>query len=363
MVCQREMKFRAIAIVDALAFGLGTAVSMIYAVMGGGPWALVAGYLVEEGLSSLLYLRLSPPRPSLRIDGKHLRELMTFGGGQTVAQIAGLLATYGDNFVVGGALGARALGYYTRAYELIKFPSMVFATIVGNVLFPAYSKLQDDRARLAISFRRVTFVNALVLLPATAMIVVLAPEAIRLLVGEGWDSAVLPFQILALSMLLRTNQKLGSIVTQAAGGSTQVALAYLGYMVCVIAGALVAIRWDIVGVATSTALSIVVVGVWCTGLGMRTSGLALGAVLRAHVPGLLLAALVTAVTGPTAAALRAAHLPSAVVFAASALVAVTAALAVALLWLRRRQGDFAWLADEVARVRRRRHRSRPLALG
>jgi O-antigen/teichoic acid export membrane protein len=348
MVCQRDLLFRPIAMIDALAFALGSLASIGAALAGGGPWALVVGYLVEEALASACYLRLRPPRLALGIEMDRLRELLSFGAGQTVAQVAGILATYGDNFVVGNSLGSAALGYYTRAYELIKFPSTVFASVVGSVLFPALSRLQDDRARLAASFRRLTFVNALVLLPTSALLVVLAPEAIRLLVGEGWEAA-----ILAVTMLFRTSQKLGAIVAQAAGEVNAVARAYVVYMILVIGGAMLAIRWDIIGVATSTAIAIAVVGAQCSVLAMRTSGLPLAALLAAHLPGLLLAGVVAVVSLAVASALRASDLPSTAVLALAALAASLPTIAVLGLCVRRGRGDFAWLRDELGRLHRR----------
>jgi PST family polysaccharide transporter len=357
MMCQREMNFRAIAIIDALAFAIGSIVSMVLAVAGAGPWALVGGYLIEETLSTAMYLYAAPPRVSLRIDGVRFRELMTFGTGQTVAQVAGILATYGDNFVVGRSLGAEALGYYTRAYDLIKLPSTVFSNIVGNVLFPALSRVQDDPERLATSFRRVLFVNAIVLLPASAALFVLAPETIRILMGPGWDDAVLPFQILTLTMLLRTTQKLGAIVATAAGAVNAVALAYIVYMVFVIGGALVSIRWGIVGVATTTAVAIAVVSAECCYLAMAASKLTLGRLLAAHLPGALVALVVAATAWPLAAALRGANQSTAVVFGGTLVASIGLSLLLVAFWLRRSRGDFRWLRDELQRLARRASKS------
>ncbi len=166
--------------------------AMVLAVAGFGPWALVTGYMVEEGLATLAYLAVAPPRVSLRIDRVKLRELMSFGTGQTFTQIFAILAVYGDNFVVGERLGASELGFYTRAYDLIKFPAMVYETIVAMVLFPAFSRFQTDRELAPLSLRRRLFANALVLMPASAFVCVIAPELIRVLVGRGWESSELP---------------------------------------------------------------------------------------------------------------------------------------------------------------------------
>lgn len=354
MLCQRAMNFRRIAIVDAAAFLTGSVVSIACALSGLGPWALVAGYVVEELIATALYLRLSPPRYSLAVDRARLRELLRFGVSQSAIQSTNVVATYGDNFVVGHVLGATHLGYYSRAYDLIKFPSMVFDAIVGNVLFPAFSRLQDDRRALATHFRRTAFVNALVLLPASAAIIVLAPEAIRLLMGPGWGDMVLPFRILSVTILLRTNLKLGGLLAQAAGAVHAVAAAYAVYMVVVVGGALITVRWGIAGVAVSTALAITTVSLHCCLLAMRCSELSLGRFLRAHVPGALLAAAVTAAGWPLAQVLRAAGLPFSLVLAGALAAATVVSVAPCAVWLRRGRGDFGWLAGELRHLRRRR---------
>jgi O-antigen/teichoic acid export membrane protein len=360
IVCQREMNFRIIALADAVSFAAGSVLSMVLAVLGAGPWALVAGYLFEEAIAMLMFLVASPPPVSFRIEGARFRELMQFGAGQTVSQIVGILATYGDNFVVGSRLGATALGYYTRAYDLIKFPSAVFASIVGSVLFPAFSRLQDHREQLATGFRRVLFLNALVLLPASTALIVLAPEAILLLIGPGWDEAVLPFRILSISILFRTSQKLGAMVAQAKGRANAVAIAYVVYMTCVIGGASVGIRWGVVGVSISTAASIIIVCCISCLLAMRESGVSLRTVLAAHMPGMILSVVVIVISLPLTLALRRADVPSPSTFAIVSLSTV----AICLLWLyllvRRAaaDSDLRWLADELARIRTRLTRRR-----
>jgi O-antigen/teichoic acid export membrane protein len=350
VLCQRELRFRAIALIDAVSFAVGSLVSIGCALAHLGPWSLVLGYLAEETLSMVLYLTARPPRFSLAVRGDRLRDLMTFGAGQTVAQVAGILATYGDNLVVGNVLGARALGFYTRAYELIKFPSTVFASVVGSVLFPAFSRLQGQREQLAIGLRRATMANATLLLPASALLVVLAPETIRILVGPGWDDAVLPFQVLAVSMLLRTHQKLGALVAQSAGAVNAVALSYVVYLLFVVGGAVFAIRWGITGVAASTSIAIAVVALEVMHLAMRVSGATRSEIVRAHGLGLGLAAVAFVVAWPLAEGLRAAGAPAFAVFAVVATV-VAAACTGALVWrLRTAEGDLLWLRSELGRL-------------
>ena len=353
MFCQRQMDFRRIAITEVIGFTSGSVLSMVLAVLGAGPWALVCGYLFEEVIATFLFITAYPPVVTWRIDRQRLRELMTFGTGQTVAQIAGVAAIHGDNLVVGNVLGPAVLGYYTRAYDLIKFPSTVFAAVVGDVLFPAFSKLQDDKPRLAAQCRRVTFVNALVLLPASTVLVVVAPEAIRILMGKGWEPAVLPFQILAVTILMRTSQKLTSVVASAANAVNSVAVAYVIYATFVVGGAAISVYWGIAGVAITTAIAITVSNIECSYLALRVSGLRLRELLGAHVPGLVLALVVGAMAWPLAHAAREAKLSAAVILVGVALLAIALSLGIVAVWVRRGRGEFGWLRDELRRLRQR----------
>lgn len=349
----RAMRFRAIAMIDTTSYLVGSTTAITAALLGLGVGALVLGYLVEELMTSTLYLAISPPKYSLRIDRSCLSDLMTVGTGQTIIQIAGILATYGDNFVVGRKLGESMLGYYTRAYDLIKYPSTLFGNLVGLVLSPAFARLQHEPERLASNFRRLTFLNALVLLPASTALAVLAPEAIRLLMGPNWDSAVLPFQVLSLTMLFRVTQKLGAIIATAAGAVNGVARAYLSYAVLVIAGAVVGVSWGVVGVAATTALALLAVSIECSHLALHVSGLPAHDLIRAHIPGVVLAGVTLAVTWPGALVLRALGLPAAILFPCLAVLSVVCCSIVLAIWVKRGHGDFGWLAQELRRIVRR----------
>ncbi len=351
MMCERAMRFNAIAIFDTGSFALGSVVAMVTAVAGAGPWALVLGYLVEELSSMVCYVAAAPPLLTLRVEGDRFRELMSFGFGQTVTQIMGMLATYGDNFVVGHVLGAKDLGFYSRAYDLIKMPSFVFEAVVGRVLFPGLSKLQDHRDRVGEIFCRVLFANALVLAPASAALIVLAPEVIRIMVGRGWESTVIPLQILAVTILPRTSYKLGAIVTQAAGHANAMAVAHTVYMACVVGGAGISIRWGIIGVSITTGLAILVVFTHCTILGMMVTRTRLIDVVRAHVPGLALAALVVVVGLPLARSLRSHAFAFPLVVAVCLAAGIAVCVGLGGVWLARGRGHFAWLRSELNRLR------------
>jgi PST family polysaccharide transporter len=346
---QRDMNFRALVLIDFGGYVCGCTTAITLAFSGAGAWSLVIGYLVEASIGCIALLALRPP-PRPRIRWQPLRELLGFGGGQTAAGIANYFANQGDYIVVGRYLDAAALGFYTRAYELIRYPSLIFQNILGTVLFSSFSRLQGDPDRLGQAFRRVLFLNAAVLLPMSAGVIVLAPEAIRLLMGPGWDSAVLPLQVLALSMLFRTSYKAGGIVARSSKDVFQVAGWQVVYAVAVVGGALVSVRWGITGVSCTTAVAVALNFVALTRLALRRVTLDWGDIAAAHVPGLLAAALVVAGALPVAMLLREQGAGVVVVVIAGVLAGSIGPVALVMISLRRGNADWLWAWETLRQV-------------
>jgi PST family polysaccharide transporter len=339
---QRAFDFRVLTQIDASAYALGSLVSIVAALTGAGAWALVIGYLFEASVNvALLLVVRRPPRP--RFDRARLRELLGFGGGMTLAQLANYVATQGDYVVVGRALQAAALGFYTRAYELVRFPASTFTSVVGNVLFSALARLQEQPERLARAYRRVLLLNAAVLLPASAALVVLAPELIATLMGPGWSATVLPFRVLAITMTCRTGYKIGGIVATSSGQAAAIAACHAIYAVLVVGGALATVRWGITGVAASTSFAIAMTFVSISWLAVRRAGLRGSAFLAVHGVGLGCAAPVLVGVVPMASLLRGVGAPAPLIVVAAGAVGAAGFLATAWLAIRRwPESDAAW---------------------
>jgi PST family polysaccharide transporter len=310
-------------------------------------WSLVIGYLVEAALDTILLLVARPPRVRPRIDKQPLRELIGFGSGHTLAAFANYFATQGDNIVVGRYLGAGMLGIYDRAYVLMRFPATVFTTVAGSVLFSAFARLQDDPQRLGVAYRRVLFACAIILLPAAAGLIVLAPEIIAILLGPDWDSVILPFQILAGSMLFRTTYKVSGIVARSAGAVLRIALYQVAYGAAVIGGAVLVIGdHGIAGVAVTTSIAVAFHFTNLSRVALAQVDLGWGTLVAAHRDGLVMAALAAAGAWPVAHFMRDVTGIAPTVIAAT-IAGALPALAFAAIRIRARAEDWLWLVDRV----------------
>jgi PST family polysaccharide transporter len=292
---QRELHFRWLAIIDVVTFAIGYGVvGILLAFLGLGVWALVLAQLVQVLLktASLLVVRPHPKSPSLERGA--VEDLLYFGGGFTAARIGNYLAVQGDNLVVGRMLGAEALGIYGRAYQLMAAPAMAFGQILDKVLFPAMAKVQHDAARLAAAYRTGVALIALVILPITGVVFLLAPEVVRVVLGERWMAVVEPLQIFTLGMLFRTSYKMSDTLARATGAIYRRAWRQIIYAVLVIGGAWIGAGGGVRGVALGVLGALGVNFLLMAHLSLKLASLSWRSFGMAHAPSLALAAVLTA---------------------------------------------------------------------
>lgn len=328
----RNLNFRIKARFQVTSYIIGFgAVGVALAFLGFGTWALVWASLTQSAVASLLYLRATPHTKRPQLNWPALSGLLRFGGGFTLGQIFNRVANSSDNLIVGATMGATAVGLYGRAFQLMILPSTYFGQVLDTVLFTSMSKVQDKPQTLGAVYRRGVVAIALVVLPLSAFMFVLAPEIIRVLFGTQWDAAVPPFQIFAATMLFRTSYKMGDALSRAAGAVFRRALRQFIFSVMVVLGAWFGHYWGIVGVATGVSIAIAFNFFSMAHLSLRLTQMSWLELGRIHLPALLVSAVVLVETWGLAALLRGLALPNLIVLLGTmAVVGVTYAF---LLWL------------------------------
>jgi PST family polysaccharide transporter/lipopolysaccharide exporter len=141
---------------------------------------------------------LIPGHPRLKFNRKIAWELFHYGKFITGVGIVLFIATEIDNVVVGKVLGMEALGYYYIAFMLANLPATHISKIASRVLFPAYSKLQNDPTALNEAYLRALGLIGSIAIPAAVGLLILAHEIITLVYGVKWQAAVGPLMILCV---------------------------------------------------------------------------------------------------------------------------------------------------------------------
>lgn len=311
---QREIKFNWIAGINALSYALGyglVGIGLAYANFG--MWALVAGHLSQMAFKSI-FLLIVQPHPKLpSLEACAVKELMFFGGGFTLARIANSTAGQGSNFIVGRWLGAEALGLYGRAFQLMIMPAALIGKALDKVIFPAMAKVQNQQDRLKAAYRRGISLTALIVLPVSAAMFVLAPEIIRFLFGAAWLDAVMPCRILSLGMLFRTSYKLSDSLARATGAVYRRAWRQGLYAGFILGGAWIGQFWGLNGVAFGVLGAVTFNFMLMAHLSMKLVSMKWREFLAAHVPAVQLSIIVWAGVFSLAMVLRDLAMPLVIV--------------------------------------------------
>jgi O-antigen/teichoic acid export membrane protein len=290
---QRALRFRWLALVDACAFAAGYVVAgPILAWLGFGIWALVGAFLIQQIISMITLIAGQPHPMWPLLERRAIVELLYFGSGFTIARVCNYLATQADRLVVGRWLGADALGLYGLSSQLMTTPAVIVGQILDRVLFPTMALVQAEPARLARAYRSAISGCALLVLPASVVVAIVAPELVLVILGRGWEGVVAPLQILAFSMLFRTSYKLSDSVSRATGTVYARAWRQAVFTVGVFVGSLIGQLWGVEGVAFGVSVAFAVNFFLMAQLSLRVTEMTWSEFVGAHLPGLALAGVV-----------------------------------------------------------------------
>ncbi|MFK0689093.1 lipopolysaccharide biosynthesis protein [Mesorhizobium sp. IMUNJ 23033] len=287
---QRALRFRWLALIDACAFAVGYVVAgPVLAWLGFGIWALVAAVLIQQ-FTRMMVLLIGQPHPMRPLlERRAIAELLYFGSGFTIARIFNYLATQADKLVVGRWLGADALGLYGLSSQLMTTPAVIVGQVLDRVLFPTMALVQEQPARLARAYRSAVAGCALLVLPASVVVAIVAPELVAVILGRGWEGVVGPLQILAFGMLFRTSYKLSDSVSRATGTVYARAWRQAVFTIGVFVGSIIGQFWGIEGVAIGVGAAFGVNFILMAQLSLRVTGMRWSEFAMAHLPGLALA--------------------------------------------------------------------------
>jgi O-antigen/teichoic acid export membrane protein len=225
------MDFRRLELRTMVGVIVGGAAGVAAALAGWGPWSLVVQQLVTAVVSTVVVWFAISWRPSFVFSSKSIRSLGGYGGNVLGIRLAYYFQDGSLPVLVGRFLGAGALGFFTIAYTVVLAPLTRLSLPIGEVLFPAFSRMQDDRERVASVWLRALRVLAAICVPSMVGLVVVAPDFVSVVLGDKWNDAVPIIQILAWVGLLQAMQAWNSAILLGLGHSRTLLRATLVYLV------------------------------------------------------------------------------------------------------------------------------------
>lgn len=160
-------------------------------------WALVLGILASRLAGVGLSYAVSDFRPRLSL--ARFAGLWGFSQWSLVTGVGRYLYGAMGRFVIGVRFGADALGRYTIGEQIAFLPTSELLAPLGRVMFPVFSSARHEPGKLLQVVMLAQAVQALVAVPASVGVALVAGDAIPLLLGEQWRSAVPVARIIALA--------------------------------------------------------------------------------------------------------------------------------------------------------------------
>lgn len=195
---RKSINFKRLAVIYIASQIVGAVCAIVLAYMGWGVWALVAQQIIASSITSVMLWVMNRWLPQLCFSFDSFKQLFSFGGFILASNLINTFCNNVQGLLIGKFFNPAILGYYTQAYKLEDVASHSISSVVDQVTYPVFSKVQSDNDGLKNIIYRLILSIAYVTFPMMLILVLIAEPLIGLLYGEKWLPSVPYFQIICI---------------------------------------------------------------------------------------------------------------------------------------------------------------------
>ncbi len=251
----RQLKFKQLfqARILALLCSAGVGIGMAYG--GYGVWALIGQRMVNVLATSLSLYFILNWLPKFQIDLRALGEMFKYGSSLLAASLLNFFSNALYTLIIGKCFSVSDLGYYNRGQTYPKLAVDSLNQVLGNVMFPVFSQIQQDREQIRMLMRQTMMMMMFLLVPILGVLLVAAEPFIRILLTAKWLGAVIFLQIACLQFFFFPIHIFNIQVMRAVGRSDLNLLVEIIKKVIMVLIIIVTMRWGIVAMAWGAAIN------------------------------------------------------------------------------------------------------------
>lgn len=257
------------------------------AYLGYGVWSLVFGQIAGAVASVILVWIVLPWRPRLTIDRKVAGSFMKFGTSVTLVDVITQITDNLDYIIVGRMFGLVPLSIYTIAYRLPEMLLIGNLWVMGGVVFPAFSSIQDRPEELRRGFLASVRLVELLAVPVCLGLLIAAEPIVRVVFGDQWLEAIPVLRVLAVyAWVYSLGYHVGGFYKAIGRPDILLKLSILT-LVIIIPSLLIGAQFGIIGVAIGHLVAVLIRRVISLGLATRLVNVSLMQIFRELKPALL----------------------------------------------------------------------------
>lgn len=252
---RRQMRFKAISVIDIVSMAAGIAAGITAALGGLEYWALVISPITTFATKTVMRWLSARWVPSMMSRGSGVRPLLGFGANLTGANFIGYMASNVTPFAIGYIGGSQPLGLYNRANMLTSIPSSQLLPPIINVLQPTVARISDSPEKLNRTMRSLMGKLALVSTLITLTMALFADWIVFLFLGPSWTEAIPLFRLLAVYSFIQPLAGLIAVALIAAGEARAIMASKFHSLVITLAALLIGSYWGVFGIVLAFSLS------------------------------------------------------------------------------------------------------------
>ena len=199
----KDKRFKILAKRNVFIQIISGVASIIYALGGGGCYALVLSVVSSSLLSFLVSVYYYPIKINLKVDLKPVKKIFSFSAFQFLFTLINFFARNLDKLIIGKYLSMQQLGYYQKSYALMMQPLDKVSDVITPVIQPILSEYQNQYEVIADKYTKLIRVISLISFPIGIILFACGDEIIKIIFGSQWDAAIPCFKILTLSLPLQ----------------------------------------------------------------------------------------------------------------------------------------------------------------
>lgn len=203
VLLEKEIKFEKIVLVQIVENTVFYLTVIVMAILGYKLNSFTVAVLLRSLIGVVLIYRFSPWKMSLGIDRNSYKKLISFG---LPFQGSSLLALVKDDLLtlyLGKVLGFTGLGYIGWAKKWAESPIRIIMDSISRVLFPLFSRFQNDRSRLSRLIEKIIHYQSFLILPTIAGMALVMDKIVAIIPKYSqWQPALPLFYLFCLSALM-----------------------------------------------------------------------------------------------------------------------------------------------------------------
>lgn len=200
---QKKLEFKKFFLATLLGTILSAFIGISLAYFGFGVWALVAQYLTNTIIDTIVLLFVDNWRPKLMFSFHRAKSLLSYGWKVLVTTLICTIENNLRSLIIGKKFGSSDLAFYDQGK---KFPDLIVSNIntsISKVMFPILSNNQDDLTKMKNMCRKSISVGIYILSPLLIGLISVADSFVEVVFSTKWLPCVPYLRILALVFLVR----------------------------------------------------------------------------------------------------------------------------------------------------------------